>query len=38
MPALSDDVVLAVRWAKRVHHAALARAVDVGRGMRVIVF
>jgi hydroxymethylpyrimidine/phosphomethylpyrimidine kinase len=33
-----DDVVLAVRWAKRVHHAALARSVDVGRGMRVIVF
>ncbi len=33
-----DDVVLAVRWAKRVHHAALARSVDVGRGLRVIVF
>jgi len=33
-----DDLVAAVRWAKRVHHAALARAVDVGRGMRVIVF
>jgi len=27
-----------LRWAKRVHHAALARAVDVGAGMRVLVF
>jgi hydroxymethylpyrimidine/phosphomethylpyrimidine kinase len=33
-----DTLVSAVRWAKRVHHAALARAVDVGRGLRVIVF
>ncbi len=35
-----DDraLVAAVRWAKRVHHAALANAVDVGRGMRVLVF
>jgi len=36
-----DALVAAVRWAKRVHHAALARAVDVsvdGRGLRVIVF
>lgn len=36
---LPDDRVLvsAVRWAKRVHHAALARAVRVGRGMRVMI-
>jgi len=33
-----DDLVAAIRWAKRVHHAALARTVDVGRGMRVMVF
>ncbi len=33
-----DALVAAIRWAKRVHHAALARAVDVGRGLRVIVF
>jgi hydroxymethylpyrimidine/phosphomethylpyrimidine kinase len=31
-------LVAAIRWAKRVHHAALARTVDVGRGLRVIVF
>jgi hydroxymethylpyrimidine kinase/phosphomethylpyrimidine kinase len=34
----SDEIVAAVRWAKRVHHAALARAVRVGSGMRVLVF
>jgi hydroxymethylpyrimidine/phosphomethylpyrimidine kinase len=28
----------AVRWAKRVHHASLARAVDVGGSSRVMVF
>ena len=33
-----DALVAAIRWAKRVHHAALARAVDVGGGLRVIVF
>jgi hydroxymethylpyrimidine/phosphomethylpyrimidine kinase len=33
-----DVLVAAIRWAKRVHHAALARSVDVGRGLRVIVF
>lgn len=33
-----DDLVAAIRWAKRVHHAALARTVNVGRGMRVVVF
>jgi hydroxymethylpyrimidine/phosphomethylpyrimidine kinase len=32
------ELIGAIRWAKRVHHAALARAVDVGRGMRVLVF
>jgi hydroxymethylpyrimidine/phosphomethylpyrimidine kinase len=35
--ALDRDVVAsAVRWAKRVHYAALVRAVRVGRGMRVM--
>jgi hydroxymethylpyrimidine/phosphomethylpyrimidine kinase len=33
-----DALVAAIRWAKRVHHAALARSVDVGRGLRAIVF
>ena len=33
-----DALVAAIRWAKRVHHAALARTVDVGKGLRVIVF
>jgi hydroxymethylpyrimidine/phosphomethylpyrimidine kinase len=33
-----DALVAAIRWAKRMHHAALARAVDVGRGLRVVVF
>ncbi|HEY8088211.1 MAG TPA: bifunctional hydroxymethylpyrimidine kinase/phosphomethylpyrimidine kinase [Polyangiaceae bacterium] len=35
-----DDrtLVEAVRWAKRTHHAALERAVDVGGPMRVLVF
>jgi hydroxymethylpyrimidine kinase/phosphomethylpyrimidine kinase len=28
----------AIRWAKRVHHAALTRAADVGGGLRVISF
>jgi hydroxymethylpyrimidine/phosphomethylpyrimidine kinase len=32
------ELVAAIRWAKRVHHGALARAVDVGVGMRVLVF
>ncbi len=32
------EIVAAVRWAKRVHHAALRRAVRVGSGMRVLVF
>jgi hydroxymethylpyrimidine/phosphomethylpyrimidine kinase len=32
----AEDLVSAIRWAKRVHHAALARAVDVGGGMRVM--
>lgn len=33
-----DTLVAAIRWAKRVHHAALARSVDVGRGLRAVVF
>jgi hydroxymethylpyrimidine/phosphomethylpyrimidine kinase len=33
-----DELVAAIRWAKRVHHGALARAVEVGEGMRVLVF
>jgi hydroxymethylpyrimidine/phosphomethylpyrimidine kinase len=33
-----EGLVAAVRWAKRVHHAALARAVDVGGTMRALVF
>jgi hydroxymethylpyrimidine/phosphomethylpyrimidine kinase len=33
-PALRE----AVRWAKRAHHAALARAADVGGGARVLAF
>jgi hydroxymethylpyrimidine/phosphomethylpyrimidine kinase len=33
-----DGLVAAIRWAKRVHHAALARAVDVGGAMRALVF
>jgi hydroxymethylpyrimidine kinase/phosphomethylpyrimidine kinase len=32
------DVVLAVRWAKRVHHRALSRTRDVGGAMRVVAF
>jgi hydroxymethylpyrimidine/phosphomethylpyrimidine kinase len=31
-----DAVIRAVRWARRVHHRALARAVDVGGPMRVL--
>ncbi len=33
-----DTLVAAIRWAKRVHHAALARTVRVGRGMSVLMF
>jgi hydroxymethylpyrimidine/phosphomethylpyrimidine kinase len=32
------ELVGAIRWAKRVHHAALVRVFDVGEGMRVMVF
>jgi hydroxymethylpyrimidine/phosphomethylpyrimidine kinase len=32
------SIVDAVRWAKRVHHAALAHARDVGGAARVITF
>jgi hydroxymethylpyrimidine/phosphomethylpyrimidine kinase len=34
----AEGLVAAIRWAKRVHHAALTRAVDVGGGMRVLGF
>ncbi|HEX4447159.1 MAG TPA: bifunctional hydroxymethylpyrimidine kinase/phosphomethylpyrimidine kinase [Polyangiaceae bacterium] len=34
----TEDLVAAIRWAKKIHHAALARTVDVGDGLRVIVF
>lgn len=33
-----DTLLSAIRWAKRVHHAALSHAADVGRGMRVLSF
>lgn len=33
-----DDIHRAVRWAKKAHHMALSRAVDVGGTMRVLVF
>jgi hydroxymethylpyrimidine/phosphomethylpyrimidine kinase len=31
-----DAVVAAIRWAKRVHHAALSRTASVGRGLDVL--
>ena len=34
----AEALVSAIRWAKRVHHGALSRAVDVGGGMRVLGF
>lgn len=34
----AEDLVDAVRWAKRAHHASLSRAVDVGGKARVLVF
>jgi hydroxymethylpyrimidine/phosphomethylpyrimidine kinase len=38
-PRLGDaEIVAAIRWSKRVHHAALANARDVGRGMLVLAF
>jgi hydroxymethylpyrimidine/phosphomethylpyrimidine kinase len=33
-----NELLVAVRWAKRVHHAALGRSVNVGGPMRVVVF
>jgi hydroxymethylpyrimidine/phosphomethylpyrimidine kinase len=36
--AAGDDLMDAVRWAKKRHHAALARAVNVGGDLRVIAF
>jgi hydroxymethylpyrimidine/phosphomethylpyrimidine kinase len=35
-PDGDGEILAAVRWAKRTHHRALARAVDVGEGARVI--
>lgn len=35
--ALGDGIEAAVRWSKKAHHKALARAVDVGGEMRVLV-
>jgi hydroxymethylpyrimidine/phosphomethylpyrimidine kinase len=37
-PVDAEELVAAIRWAKRVHHAALARAADVGGRMRVLLF
>ena len=34
----AETLVSAIRWAKRVHHGALAKALDVGEGMRVLGF
>jgi hydroxymethylpyrimidine/phosphomethylpyrimidine kinase len=34
----AEGLVAAIRWAKRVHHAALGRTVNVGGEMRVVVF
>jgi hydroxymethylpyrimidine/phosphomethylpyrimidine kinase len=31
-------IIAALRWAKRIHHAALERAVEVGDGLRVLTF
>lgn len=36
-PVGRAELVSAIRWANGVHHAALARAVDLGRGMRAMV-
>jgi hydroxymethylpyrimidine/phosphomethylpyrimidine kinase len=33
-----EGLIAAIRWAKRVHRAALGRALPVGRGMRVMTF
>jgi hydroxymethylpyrimidine/phosphomethylpyrimidine kinase len=37
-PLTKSALLSAVRWAKRMHHRALSRAVDVGKGSRVLVF
>jgi hydroxymethylpyrimidine/phosphomethylpyrimidine kinase len=36
--AAGAELTRAVRWAKRIHHAALRRARDVGGPLRVVVF
>ena len=33
-----EQIVAAIRWARRVHHRALATAAEAGQGMRVLVF
>lgn len=38
VPMRSEELVSAIRWAKRVHHGALEEPVDVGEGMRVLLF
>ena len=37
-PPDRDALVAAIRWSKRVHHAAMARATSVGTGLKVLVF
>lgn len=36
LASTKDDVVAAVKWAKKAHHRALANATDVGGDMRVL--
>jgi hydroxymethylpyrimidine/phosphomethylpyrimidine kinase len=36
--AAGEELVAAIRWAKRMHHVALSRARDVGGPQRVLVF
>lgn len=36
LAATEDDVVAAVKWAKKAHHRALANATDVGGDMRIL--
>lgn len=36
LAASKDDVVAAVKWAKKAHHRALANATDVGGDMRIL--
>lgn len=36
LASTKDDVVAAVKWAKKAHHRALANATDVGGDMRIL--